>query len=62
MGGMRESRYRWYLRLRGTLGVSAPRLNRGRVATLMMTGGGSSVQDGAMGTKAQELRFLMWRL
>ena len=59
---MRESRYRWYLRLRGMLGVSAPRLNQGPVAILKMMDGGSSVQDGATGTKARELRFLMWRL
>ena len=59
---MRESRYKWYLRLRGTLGVWVPRLNRGLVAILMMMGGGSSAQDGATGTKARELRFLMWCL
>jgi hypothetical protein len=59
---MRESRCRWYLRLRGTLEVQAARLNRGPVAILMMMGGGSPVQDGATGTKARGLRFLMWRL
>ncbi|KAI0261308.1 hypothetical protein BGY98DRAFT_1053546 [Russula aff. rugulosa BPL654] len=43
---MRESWYRWYLQLRGMLGVSAPRLNQGLVAILKTKGGGLSVQDG----------------
>ncbi len=59
---MRELRYMWCLRLRDTLGVMAPRLNRGLAAILKMMGGDSAVQGGATGTKVRELRFLMWHL
>ena len=62
MGKMQGSRYRWCLQLRDTSGVWAVRLNRGPVANLMMMDGDSSVLGGATGTKARELRFLMWHL
>jgi hypothetical protein len=38
------------------------RLTQDPVAILMMMGGDSSVPGGATGTKARELRFLMWHL
>jgi hypothetical protein len=60
--GMHESRCRWYLLLRDTLGTWAPLPSPVEEAILKTTDGGSSALGGAMGTKALESRFWTCRL